>query len=148
MSELTTLYGSIEGAFGSTDDWHGLYSKNKEAIDSLPETDDWPPLTRNIFTVPKEPTNANKNPGFYRIQMIHFAASFNNFGDVWDTWLDKFENLLKQLYWHKSHLHLSIETYGRYDYHWEVRTEDIHKFYLKPPVSVAKWDFSGGPRNF
>ena len=148
MSELMTLYGCIKGAFGSRQDFYGLYKKNKVIIDNLPETDDLPPLTRNIFTVPLDYSTPEGKPGFYRVQMIHFGASFNNLSNLWNQWLEKFERLLKRLYWYEANIHLDVELYGSYHYIWKVNTEEIQRFYEKPPIPVGKWTFSGGPRSF
>lgn len=47
--------------------------------------------------------------GTYQSHIIHFGASFKDepgAGGFWDTWLNKFESLLKQLYWDSATLHL------------------------------------------
>ena len=144
MSELTTIHGAIYGAFGSTKDWRGLYLLNKNAIDALPEIDEWPPLVRSFFSVPMSDTK----PGFFRIQMIHFGCSFNHFSDDWSVWLEKFEKLISRMYWHKVRLHLEVEIWGKYDYLWKVSGEQIQRYYETPPKSPTTWEFSGGPREF
>ena len=148
MSELTKIYGCIEGAFGSTHDWNALYLRNQEVIKALPLQDTWPPLVRSMFAVPMPGNGSIKRIDFYRIQMIHFGASFNHFADVWSLWLAKFESLLKQLYWHRVQLHLSVELYGAYEYLWEVSSEVVQGFYTEAPTPPQDWCFTGGPRSF
>ena len=144
MSDETRVYGCVEGAWRFSD--KALYVKNKEAIDALPEEDEWPPLDRGIFAVPMPKSQAK--PGFHRTQMIHFGISFKNFNPYWAEWLEKFEMLLKQMYWYEVHLHLDMETRGEFDYLWTVDREITGRFLLEPPLPVNEWSFTGGPRFF
>ena len=144
MSELSIIHGCIYGAFGGTKNFYVLYPLNLDVISKLPEEDEWPPLTQKLFSVPMD----YKSPGFYRIQTIHFGASFNNLSDVWNIWLEKFETLIKHMYWQKVHLHLDMEMYGEYDYLWQTSSNVIHGFSKDLPQPVSDWSFSGGPRNF
>lgn len=148
MSELTTMYGNIQGAFGRADNFFGLHEINLDVIAQLPREDSWPPIVQGMFTVPMKVDGDAQNQGFYKVQMIHFAASFNNFSLEWSKWLEKFESLLKKLYWFEVHLHLSIELHGQFDYSWKVAEEAIKGFHSKPPVAVGTWEFAGGPRKF
>ena len=147
MSEPCTVYGCIEGAYRFRD--FVLYAKNKEAVDTLPEEDTWPPLDRAMFGVPMPLSRAK--PGFYRIQMIHFGTCINHFDLYWADWLQKFETLLTQMYWYKAHIHLDLSgsALGNYEYLWKVEDNDTYKgFHLDPPLPVNKWTFVGGPRTF
>ena len=90
MSELATVYGCIEGASGRSQMWNALHLWNYDVINALPAHDEWPPLNSGMFAVPM---GDGTRMDFYRVQMIHFGASFNHFSDAWSTWLEKFENL-------------------------------------------------------
>jgi hypothetical protein len=143
VSEEATVYGCIMGMHGSTANWYGLYPLNRAVIEGLPEGDDYPPLTRSLFTVPMD--YGKPGGGFYRRQIIHFGASFNHLSDFWHIWLTKFEALLRRLYWVEAHLHLDIELYGQHAYAWRALSTP---FFLDPPALTTEWHFQGGPRDF
>jgi hypothetical protein len=144
MSELCVVYGCIHGAHGSTSTWYDLYSRNAEAIARLPTEDVSPELTRSLFAVPEEPLG----PGFFRRQIIHFGASYNHLAEEWHQWLDKFEALLRELYWFEAHVHADLGLHGRYHYRWTLPDGNEVPFYADPPATVATWSFEGGPRSF
>ncbi len=143
MSEEAMLYGCVVGTHSTTANWYGLYPLNRAVIDSLPEEDGYPPLTRGMFAAPAG--DDRSGPGFYRHQMIHFGASFNHFSEDWHLWLEKFEALLQRLYWREAYLHLEIEFHGRHEYHWSAAAAP---FYDDPPRPTAEWTFEGRPRDF
>lgn len=147
MSEESRIYGCIIGSHGSTADWYGLYPLNHATVAALPAVDDYPPLTRGIFTVPMD--FGRPGSAFYREQVIHFGASFKHMSEFWHLWLAKFEELLRRLYWSEARLHLQMELYGNYDYRWRaVWSGDTPSWYLSPPEPTGQWKFEGGPRDF
>ncbi len=134
MSHISIVYGCIEGATYYPDSSH-YYRINAELIAALPETDEWPYLTRDLFAVPRD-------EHMFRTQVVTFGASYNLVEWVWDVWLAKFEGLLRQLYWDAVYVHLKTEFVGDYQYQWvPTGVGDL----LGP---VTEWEFSGGPRNF
>jgi len=144
VSHEVTLYGAIFGSPGPTSSFYWLYVKNREVLGCLPARDSWPPLERTFCTIPM---NAGK-PGFHRTQMIHFGLSFENFEQGWSIWLQKFESLLREMYWTQVRLHLESELHGAFDYGWDATTEALEGFQQTPPVPVRDWTFRGGPRSF
>ena len=147
MSEESRVYGCIVGFPGPTSDWHGVYPLNQAVVDSLPTEDDYPPLTRGIFTVPMD--YGRPGSAFYREQVLHFGASFSHLSDSWPVWLAKFEALLRRLYWYEAWLHLHTELHGTHEYHWRaVWPGDSPPWYRSPPQPTTEWPFEGGPREF
>jgi hypothetical protein len=147
MSEESRIYGCIVGRHGTTADWYGLYPLNYAVVQSLPVADNYPPLTRGIFTVPMD--FGRPGSAFYREQVIHFGASFNHLSEFWHLWLPKFEGLLRRLYWSEARLHLEIEAYGNHDFRWEAVWGDGSPPWLRsPPEPTGEWSFEGGPRDF
>jgi hypothetical protein len=59
---------------------------------------------------------------------------------AWETWLSKFEALLRTLYWNGAHVYLHTECWGSFHYRW-VPSSDI-----EPNAPPQIWTFSGGPR--
>jgi hypothetical protein len=148
VSEIARVYGCIVGPHGNLADWYGLYPLNHATVQRLPTQDDFPPLTRGMFTVPMD--YADPGAAFYREQIIHFGASFNHLSEYWHLWLAKFERLLGQLYWSEVRVHLQMELNGEYDYQWRAgRDAGAPPAWLcSPPETTMQWEFSGGPRDF
>ena len=136
MSHISEIYGCIIGP-----DYYEqttlMWRRNADRINALADADDWPPLTRDMFAVPEDEHNFN-------IQMIAFCASQNGV-HLWARWLEKFETLLKTLYWDEVNLHLRTEAWGTFHYVW---TPLGHSLTGKSPSPVTEWEFMGGPRQF
>src|SRR5690349_11159562 len=81
-----------------------LQSHNQRILAELPVQDQSPsPLVRGMFAVP------DWRGGLHLGQVIPFGGSFEDDAmskDWWDAWLDKFESLLRRLYWTSVVLHL------------------------------------------
>ena len=89
--------------------------KNLAAILSLPADDDWPYLSRNMFSTP----GGHVMSGTYMTQIIHFGASYQAVEYEWALWIQKFENLLKRMCWVSVVVHLETELSGRHTFLWE-----------------------------
>jgi hypothetical protein len=118
--------------------------RNLHAIATLPEDDDtWPFLSRSMFA-----SSTHSIQTTYKAQIIHFGASFKSIEWGWDEWLEKFESLLRTMYWDEVNLHLISEMYTTtFDYTWQDENED-KAVYPDHSDPVASWSFSGGPRVF
>ena len=93
-----------------------LYHKlNRLTIDLLPEEDDFPQLTRQMFNLP----GLDFKDGLYKNQIIVFGASYKEIEDSWIDWIVKFEHLLKALYWDEVVVHLETECRGDRTYQWK-----------------------------
>jgi hypothetical protein len=137
MGHESFVYGLIAGA----DRNPGEARQTAAEIAALPTSDEWPFLTRAMFTIPPETSQG----GHYRSQAIHFGASFKAVEWEWTEWLAKFEALLARLTWHGAWVHLRTEgTVGDYDY----RYQPIGVLAHKPGQAEPTWRLSGGPRHF
>jgi hypothetical protein len=138
MSEESILYGRINGAPGTLENWYDLYKINKDIIENLPDNENWPPIVKGLFSVPE----TIPSPTFHRAQIIHFGASFKNFNDKdLRDWLSKFEDLLKKMYWWDVILHFDIELYGKYKYIWTATDDAIKKMRTLNPKPVTDWEY-------
>lgn len=125
-------------------DVHRLHRLNRDAIAALPDGDTFPYLSRSMFSSPE----LDIQHGTYRSQIIHFGASMKEVELEWRKWLEKFENLLRRLYWFNAMVHLRAEIAGEHDYEWTVDASQIVQFLKEPPQPPTKWFFDGGPRDF
>lgn len=146
MAHHTIIYGHICGAFGRVgDDYYKLHELNKNIINSLPENDDseYPWINRSMFSIP------NKQ-GVFRDQVITFGASYKTLEYNWHIWLEKFETILKQLYWYDVTIHASFEVFGDYTYEWLIKVDQAHNNWFKEiPEPALNWEYeSDGPRTF
>ena len=143
MAQQSIIYGYIQGAEWMSSDIHRLHRLNREIIAGLPEKDAFPPLTRQMFAAPSE-----GNDPASRGQIIHFGASIYEVELEWRKWLEKFEALLRKLYWFNAVVHLRTEMIGDHEYDWTVDANQIVHFFNDPPRPATKWFFDGGPRDF
>jgi hypothetical protein len=152
MGERCTLSGHIQQPWyyrglESNIKLRNLYENNKRIISELPDDEDFPPLIKSMFFF-----SASLQEGYdismYRGPVIFFGGSFNKLYLGLDQWLEKFENLLRQLYWEHASIILVTEIMGRYNYHWEATDEAFEKLTILPPVPIQDWVFEGEPRSF
>jgi hypothetical protein len=97
MSDPTILLGFIAEKNPNYSLDPDFYRRANDAtIAALPEDDAHPPLCRSLFSV----TGGDALHGSYgRQRIIHFAGKFNHFVNDLAPWLDKFEAMLRKLYW-------------------------------------------------
>ena len=89
----TRLYGCIVEYGLSTERSNEVYRHNEHVINNLPEDDEWPPLTKNMFAITQPATSADGLNYQYSGRIIHFGANFKSIEYEWKEWKDKFEEL-------------------------------------------------------
>jgi len=149
VAHETVVYGMIyagEIDLGSEYeiDVNPHHNLNRQVLASLPEKDDFPALNRNMFAI------NDKGDSSTGIQLIHFAASYDTLEKNWHGWIEKFENLLKQLYWFSAVVHLESEMLdGEYQFQWMAKEEAVDKcLFGKELRPIDEWEFWGEPRKF
>ncbi len=106
---------------------------------SLPEDDEWPPLSRHMFALP--PANALKIS--YKNRLVHFAASLKEADWELRDWLDKFEeNLLGRLYWEKAVVHFQGAYHEPHMFTWTPTREWVRRLTDGVLEPVVQWDFT------
>ena len=112
MAHHTIIYGRICGAAWKTDDYYKLHRLNKETIARLPADDpEFPYINRSMFSI------ADKQ-GVFRDQVITFGASYKTLEYEWHDWIEKFESILRQLFWYDATIHAEFEVMGKYRFDW------------------------------
>jgi len=116
--------------------WH-IHRHNRMIMSTLPPADTWPPLDRHMFGwVPADAEVSNH----YGLN-IHFAASLKEVD--WDlrTWLDKFEVLLRCLYWERVVLHFEAAYLGHHTFTWRPKEEWLSRVWKGHLELITEWDF-------
>jgi hypothetical protein len=131
MGHISIVHGYILG--------DGVYlPENRESFAALPEQDNRPYLTRDMFAFPSDEHT-------YEPQIITFGATYSGVEGHWESWLEKFEAILRTLYWSEAHVYLITEFWGAHHYIWKpTRTQEEWEAGNDGPVD--RWVFSGGPR--
>jgi hypothetical protein len=142
MGHVSIVYGIIIGAPSKIPDYHKLQHLNNKVLASLPENDNFPWVTKNMFHF-QDPENIE---GTYREQIIAFAASYKEIEYEWEVWLEKFESVLKQLYWISAKIHLETDFRGSYVYEWVFDINQTDNWTSDNPTPTSIWTFEGGPR--
>lgn len=144
MAHHTIISGRISGATWKREDYYKLHRLNAKVIDSLPENDpEFPWINRSMFSIPN-------NQGIFRDQVITFGASYKTLEYEWHLWIEKFESLLKKLFWFDVIIHAEFEVMGDYKYEWLINYDLIKdNWYKGTPKPIIEWSFdSNGPRTF
>lgn len=139
MSHETLIYGFIEGATFTSDEYRLLQRRNVEILKRLPlEFDEYPGVSREMFSWPPQ----KMMRGGWRAQVVHFGGSFKNidfgYSDV-ATWIKHFEHLLAKLYWFQAVAHLNTELIGNLTFAYELADEIIETYRDGNPVPSSKW---------
>ena len=143
MSHETILYGMIDAGELELDELNPHHALNRKVLENLPDDDEQPALVRSMFSI--APANATFNS-----QVIHFGASYPGLEKSWDTWLEKFEDLLRKMYWFGAVVHLDSELFeGDYRYEWVVSDKAFDTCLFGDTLQpINDWEFTGGPRLF
>jgi hypothetical protein len=152
MGHRNTVSGHIQeswyvaGTSGTDDSIRRLWASNRTVIESLPVTDVWPPLCREMFAFSSDDGGTRDRPtNTYRGRVIYFGGSFSSIYLKWTEWLEKFESLLRQLYWEQAAVVLTTEWMGEFVYHWRAAPDHSDASVIQP---VQSWEFTGEPRSF
>lgn len=142
MGMTTFIYGVIEEYGLNHKRLNEVYSHNEKIISSLPTSDSWPPLSKEMFSITKNDKEVEGPNLEYWGRMIHFAACLKSVEYEWVEWKEKFENLLQQLYWTQAHVHFKTEYTGVISFKWSV---DLTKWSIdERPITTIKrkfWNF-------
>lgn len=117
MDQESIVYGIIRDV-PSSDSAFVMHARltNCDAILGLGDSDDFPYFTSGMFSIPAD----DLLQGTYQTQVIHFAASYNSVEYEWQRWVNKFEALLKKMYWMSATVHLETELNGKHTFNWEA----------------------------
>lgn len=145
MGMSTTLYGCIL-EFGPYNEFHDrIKEHNDSVLRSLPEFDEWPPLTRQMFAVTQNSDFKVIPPNYeYYGRAFHFGGQFKSIECEWKEWKAKFEMLLTKLIWMEAFVHFKPEYADLQTFRWSLNLDNWDldnepRFEIRPEY----WDFEG-----
>jgi hypothetical protein len=115
------------------------------ALKSLPEFDEWPPLTRQMFAITQDSDFKTTPPTYeYSGRAFHFGGQFKSIEYEWREWKAKFEILLTKLVWKSAFVHFNTGYAVTQTFEWRLDSNkwapyDKSDFQIKPEY----WDFEG-----
>jgi hypothetical protein len=114
---------------------------NDAVLADLPADDAWPPLCRSLFSV----TGNDSLHGSYSGQrLIYFAGHFNHLVSHLGKWLDKFEWLLRRLYWLDAEVLLMHAWSGPpVVLQYSVSKETVLQYMGDAPQPPQAWELRG-----
>jgi hypothetical protein len=131
VDQESIVYGRIKSAsLLSLNDIKKQIYNNKKAILLLSDTDcllsevsaadsvvseQYQLLTQDMFSF----SRVQMNGDHACVNIIHFAMSYNGIEYEWSEWMNRFENLLRSMYWESVVVHLETELSGLHTFKWE-----------------------------
>jgi len=124
LEQESVVYGVIKDSIiaASDEDIHKHRQTNLLALKRLPSFDEWPLISREMFSTPKtKPTIET-----LQTEVIHFGSAYRGIEYEWNEWINHFEQLLQSMYWVSATVHLQTELNGSHTFCWECEG-DYHK---------------------
>ncbi len=138
MDNESIVYGCIKHLpFGDERQRKASCFHNRRALRALPEADEWPFLSQDMFAIAGDPGAG----GGFQTQVIHFGMSYRAVEYEWEHWIAKFERLLKRMYWVSAVVHLETEFAGFHTFSGTAPTTT-----MSPPRSRCGYAASGPGR--
>lgn len=119
MNQESVVYGCIKDMLfvSETDETREHRERNRDVMLALPSVEEWPLLSREMFALPVQ---INQLDNECHTDVIHFGSSYKSVEYEWQTWLQQFESMLKQMYWVSATVHLETEFNGTHTFSWEA----------------------------
>ncbi len=130
------MYGCIKDTLYSSDGSENESHRaiNRQVLMDLPSVEDWPLLSREMFSMPVLGAELSQ----LQTDVMHFGSSYKAVEYEWEQWIEKFELMLKRMYWVSATVHLETEFNGRHTFTWE--TDDSFHEPSEEAISVrCEW---------
>ena len=118
MNQESIVYGCIKDVLmsHSPQEVEEHRERNRYVMMSLPSIEEWPLLSREMFALPVQVTDLDEA----HTDVMHFGSSYKAVEHEWQSWLNKFEEMLKQMYWVSATVHLETEFNGTHTFTWDA----------------------------
>lgn len=134
--EESVVYGCIKDV--AYEDGSDRRRTNRDAILALPDMEGLPLLNREMFALPA----VGDDPAGQNTQVMHFGSSYRGIEYEWNQWLERFEKLLRSMYWVSVTVHLETEMSGTHSFSWES-SGDYHAPHSDDIQIRCEWTHEG-----
>jgi hypothetical protein len=110
---------------------------NEEVLGALPGADEWPPLCRPMFGWAPAGTPMIE----YGNRILHLGASLKAMDGALRDWLDKFEALLRRLYWESAYVRFEGAYVGVQEFTWRPTERWVKELCRGRLSPIADWSF-------
>ena len=124
MSQESIVYGCIKDIV-YTDDKTATQQRreiNRRVLQSLPSSEDWPLLSREMFALPANAIVVDD----LHTDVVPFGSSYKGVEYEWEQWIARFEAILQKMFWVSATVHLETECNGTHTFTWSS-DEDCHR---------------------
>ena len=121
MAQESVIYGCIKDVVFTSDmDQTRLRRhNNRRVLSALPSIEDWPLIGREMFVLPSETLVVDD----LHTDVVPFGNSYRGVEYEWQQWLQRFEDLLQNMYWVSATVHLETELNGTHTFTWHADDE-------------------------
>jgi hypothetical protein len=122
MSNQSVVYGCIKVTLpgNNPEDVRKRRAINRSVLTNLPPTDEWPLLSCDMFSLPSDSLNLD----VLTSDVLHFGHAYHGIEHEWDQWIERFEAVLRQMYWETAVVHLETELRGTHTFVWVCEEGD------------------------
>ncbi len=121
MAQESVVYGCIRDVVFTADmeQTRQRRQTNRRVLLALPGVEDWSLLSREMFAVPSEALVVDD----LHTDVVPFGSSYKGVEYEWEEWLQRFEEVLRQMYWVSATVHLETEFNGTHTFVWQTDDE-------------------------
>jgi len=136
MTNESVVYGCIKDVVFTSDmdQTRQRRQSNRRVLSSLPSVEDWPLLSREMFVLPSETLVVDD----LHTDVVPFGNSYKGVEYEWQQWLQRFEDLLQNMYWVSATVHLETELNGTHTFTWHS-DDEFHTPNSGPLAMRCEW---------
>lgn len=136
MTQESVVYGCIKDVVFTSDmdQTRQRRQSNRRVLSSLPSIEDWPLIGREMFVLPSETLIVDD----LHTDVVPFGNSYKGVEYEWQQWLQRFEDLLQNMYWVSATVHLETELNGTHTFTWHADSE-FHAPNSGPLTMRCEW---------
>jgi|KBSSwiStaDraftv2_1062776.scaffolds.fasta_scaffold02198_2 hypothetical protein len=136
MGQESVVYGCIKDVVFTSDMEQTRLRRlaNRRVLASLPSIEDWPLISREMFVLPSETLVVDD----LHTDVVPFGNSYKGVEYEWQQWLQRFEDLLQNMFWVSATVHLETEFNGTHTFTWHA-DQDYHAPNSGPLSMRCEW---------
>ncbi|HET8711807.1 MAG TPA: hypothetical protein VFM32_10540 [Spongiibacteraceae bacterium] len=141
MTQESVVYGCIKDVIYTSDMEQTRQRRhaNRQVLAALPSVEDWPLIGREMFVLPSTTLVVDD----LHTEVVPFGNSYKGVEYEWEQWLQRFEDLLQNMFWVSATVHLETEFNGTHTFTWHTDKE-FHAPNSGPLSMRCEWTHEAG----